>query len=194
MANLITPEMTVAASSLFAARAPRDNPNGRKTFYLRGLFTPEAMQSPQFKAIEARLQEIGKEKFGAKFPAMWREGAVKSPFRPQVESKGYPERFACFINMSTGEAFKPNVYDEKGNIITDPSKVYPGCVVRASVSLRAYGGPGTTFSAGISIDLRNVLWLRDGEKLAGGQSDGRGDFNLPLPEEANDDLNSLVAA
>lgn len=194
MANLVTPEATLAAASLFVARAPKDNPNGKKTFYARLLFTAAAMQTPEWKAIEARVMEVGKEAFGAKFPAMWREGAVKSPFRPQVESKGYPAQFACFINTSANEDYAPAVVIGRGaQPLTDTSKVYPGCVVRASVSVRAYGGPGKSYASGISIDLRNVLWVRDGERLKNAVSSAAEDFGGVLPEEeVNDDLNNLV--
>jgi hypothetical protein len=130
MANLITPEATVAAASLFVARAPKENPAGKKAFYLRLLFTPEAMQTSHWKAIEARVMELGKETFGNKFAAMLKERGIRSPFRTDVQTKGYPEEYAAFVNMSSGEAFQPKVITADGRAITDPTKVYPGCVVR----------------------------------------------------------------
>lgn len=192
MANLITPEGTIASSSLFVARAPKDNANGKKTFYARLLFTPAAMQTPQFKAIEQRIMEVGKEAFGSKFPAMWKEGGIRSPFRKDVVTKGYPETFSCFINLSANEEYPPQVVGRDGQPLDDRKKVYPGAVIRASVSVRAYGGGKTGFAPGISIDLRNVQWVRDGEKLKGAQADASEEFGK-LPEEAsNDDLNDLV--
>ena len=190
MTNLLTPEVTVASSSLFVARAPKENANGKKTFYLRMLFTPDALQSPQFKAIGARVMEVGKEAFGPKFAAMWKEDGIRSPFRKDVVTKGYPETFACFINTSANEEYPPQVVGRNSQPIDDRKKIYPGAVVRASVSVRAYGGGKTGFAPGIAIDLRNVQWVGDGERLKGAQADAAEEFGS-LPED-NDNLTDLV--
>ena len=48
--------------------------------------------------------------------------------------------------------------------ITDPSEVYSGCQVRASLNVFAYDRAG---NRGISLGLNNVQKLADGERLDG---------------------------
>jgi hypothetical protein len=191
---IITPIGTAAWPHLFTAVLPRRaKPTDKPKFSLTILFTEAAMNTPEGARLKQEVVNCGIAKWGEqKFTAMVNEGVVKMPFRRDVTTKGYPEHFKCFVNMTSGADFPPAVVDRyldpatgKAKAITDPRLVVSGTEVRASVSCRAYGGPGTEFAAGIAIDLRNVQRVGDGTPLKlGAASDPDSDFGPAEPSPA----------
>jgi hypothetical protein len=90
-------------------------------------------------------------------------------------TKGYPEDIVAFMNCSALAHQKPKLVDRDIQELFDPAaELYPGAIVRLSVSLRAYGGPGSRFpnNRGISVDLVNVQKWDDRPRLAFARGDG----------------------
>lgn len=204
MANLLTPEGVLLSSSVFEAKLSKEaKPGDKPKYWVRVGFDADASKSPEMLAINAAVHEAARALWGKdKADAMLREGSVRSPFRKDVAAKGYPGYVAVWIGSSALESFPPNVVskyvDEKtGKLIpvTDKREIYAGCRVRMSVVARAYGGPGTKFDPGISLDLRNVQKLGDGERLSAG-TDANEDFpggeTAPPPADPNESVEGLL--
>ena len=207
-----TPDGVVAWNGLFVAQLPKDpKPTDKAKYNVRLLFTADAMKTPEFAALKQLVVSTAKEKWGDKAEAMIKEGSVRLPFRTDIAAKGYPEQFKCFLNLNSVNA--PGIVDRyadpktgKARVITDPKEVYSGCVGRATVGAFAYGGPGTNYSAGVSLGLRNFQLRNEAGKTyerMDGRSTGEDDFGAEAPSEASfasdggatsskDDLNDLL--
>jgi hypothetical protein len=178
---LISPEATASYPALFTPKLPKNaKPTDKPKFSVTLLFTPAAMQTPEFKAMQEAVVRCAVNKWGAKGETMIREKALRLPFRTDVESKGHPADYACFINCNTGEATPPAVVGRDGKPITDQREVYAGCKVRVSLGAYAYGGPGTDQTPGVALGLRNVQKLGDGPRLDN-RTTAAQDFGAPLP-------------
>lgn len=86
-----------------------------------------------------------------------------------------------FLNASSRE--KPKVVDRELNPITDPSVIYSGCIVNASVTLYAYK---TDVSKGVAAALNAVQLVKRGERIGWGPS-VENEFTA-LPEDEEDEL------
>lgn len=199
MPNLLSPAVVVSYPHLFKAVPRKKVQPGQANppkFSASFLFTQAAMDTDETKAILAAVQAAGIEKWGkTAFEAMVNEGTFESPFKRDISAKGYPSGFVRYISSDSGENYPPAVVSRfidpatgKLAAITDPKEIYPGAVVRVSLSPRAYGGPGTGFKPGVKLDLRNVQKIGDGERLAGGSSDAGDDFGPgEAPQQASEE-------
>jgi hypothetical protein len=198
-AALLTPPGVAAYPHLFVAVLPKKaKSTDAPKFSTAILFDEAAMATPEWKAVMDAVVACGIGKWGeAKFRAMLNEDSVNLPFRKDVTSKGYPDTFKRFINITSGAAYPPAVVDRRGVAIKDTRAIISGTPIRASLSTRAYGGPGTDYKAGIALDMRNIQKLGEGAPLAlGGASDPKADFGAPLDPEpaagAGGDLADLM--
>lgn len=188
---LITPVGTAAWPKLFVAALPHNaKADDKPKFTMALLFDEAGMASPEMATLQAAVMDCGVAKWGeAKFRVMLEEGAVKLPFLKDIATKGYPPHIKRYINIASGENYPPAVVDRSSNAIKDTRAIISGTQVRASVSVRAYGGPGVTakngspVSPGIQIDMRNVQKVNEGTPLSiGGSGDAKADFgSAPLP-------------
>lgn len=152
--------------------APQQPPSGGDPKYGAAfLFTDQEDLKPLQKAAFG----VVVEKFGAeKAKEMLKTGRfrlVGGPYhsiRTDVEAKGYPEEVVGFINAnSNSQPGVVSIYpDEEGrpSVITDESKVYPGVIVKASVTPYWYDVEG---NRGVTWGLNNIQVIRDGERLDG---------------------------
>lgn len=159
---LTTPEAVLSYPSLFQPRAMNegDTPKYEATF----IFGPDT----DLTEIRQAIMEVGKAKWGDKFPGMLKAGKVRLPLRDDWEDKGYPEDSTFFAARSHNRPGVVSVYPSehdpsKPALITDENKIYPGCVVKGLVSCYAYTKP----QPGITFGLEGVQKIRDGERLDG---------------------------
>lgn len=170
MTSLITPECILDHPNLFKAKLPRNAKPGDKPKYNAVLlFTHEAMKAPEFAALQQAVLERAREEWGAKAEEFIRTGARKTPFRKDVEARGYdPKEIGGFINTNATEDYPPQVVGRAADgqlaVITDTREIYRGVRARVSLSCYAYDFNGVK---GISFGLRNVLKVGDGPRLGG---------------------------
>lgn len=170
--TLITPKARLAFPALFEARSYNNQP---AKFSATLVFDKAAQATPEFAKLKAAAGAAAKAKFGDKIPK-----TLKSPFRDGEEKDGVAgfNEDDVFINITSKR--KPRVVDRnkvdgKFPDITDEDRVYPGCYVRASVSVYAYDKDG---GKGVAFGMNNVQFLDDGERIAsGGGSRAEGDFD-----------------
>lgn len=132
------------------------------------VFVPAIMQAypklgTDLKTVKQAVLAAGRAKW-TKFDEMVKAGRLKLPFRDDVAAKGYPEG-SIFINVRSNQ--KPGIVmphagpDGKPMQLTDTALIYPGAIVRASLTAFAYDN----VSQGVSLALNNIQWLGHGDRL-----------------------------
>ena len=164
--QITTPHAILSYPHLFEPQPAFGDPDPSKAKYACVLvFRKDA----DLSELQAFAREIGRGKWGAKFEELFKSGKIRSPFRDDVESKGYPQDTVCFINAKSpgapGVVSKYAGPDGKPSPITDESEVYAGCSVRATVSCYADDHPAG--GKGLAFGLGNVQKLDDGPRLDG---------------------------
>jgi hypothetical protein len=186
MSRVITPEAIISYPNLLE---PRAMGNGKPKYGAAFVFTPEAQETPAFKAMEKALVDAMVGGFGKKAAAAVvqavqavksgkavgdeiKVGGIRWPIRYDGGAKGYPEG-SCYVNARSER--KPGVVsifpgpDGKPARLTDDEiqdQVYPGSVVKASLDAYSYG-PGDHGNKGVTFGLGNIQRIRDGERLDG---------------------------
>lgn len=161
MTKVFTPQAVLSYPHLFEPNTP---PGATEAVYSCALVFEQGTDLTEMKKAAV---EAAKEKFGAKAEALIRDGKLKLPFRTDAEDKGYPEG-SIFMNVKNKQ--KPGIVsiypgpDGKPTAITDPSQVYAGCKVRASLRAYAYDVSG---NKGVAFALGNLQKLADGDRLDG---------------------------
>lgn len=175
--RVITPEAIISYPTLFEPRASEE---GKQPKYSCALIFPEGTDLTELKAA---AKEAAVEKFGAKLPKN-----LRMPFRDDGEEKGYPEGSIFFNARGTRKPGVVAAYADprtgKPAVIDDPEAVYPGQIVRASVTAYGYDVSG---NRGVAFGLNNVQILRDGERLDGGRS-ATDEFEATAPAPDLSDL------
>lgn len=177
--TVITPECTLSFPALYEPRAAK--PGETPMYSCQLVFAPGTDLKPLMSVAGATLVE----KFGADAMEQVRLGKLKTPFRKDCESKGYPPGtifMNCRSKMKPGLVGKHAGPDGKPEPISDPAKMYAGCKVRASVTAFAYE---QKMNKGVSFSINNLQWLGDGPRLDGRRA-AADEFDVI--EETADDL------
>jgi hypothetical protein len=184
-ARVITPECTLSFPKIFA-------PDEKGKFGGVLVFKEGA----DLSALKKAALHVATEKFGAKAADMIRKGQIRweggphHVFRTDGEDK-YGEG-TVFINARTNtQPGAVSIYPDangKPARITDESQIYPGCVVRASVTAYWYDVDG---NRGIAWALNNIQKLRDGDRL---DSRVAAENEFEADPNAMADLDSLTEA
>jgi hypothetical protein len=175
----ITPAATLSYPALFE---PKTMQGSDKPKYSASLVFPPGTDLKQMQRL---AQEAATEKFGDKWPALHRAGRFRFPFRTDGEEKGYAKG-SVFINAKSDT--KPGVVgpmagaDGKPVPIDDEDDMYPGCIVRASITFFAYDQQG---NKGVGVGLNNIQKMRDGKRLDGRRA-ASDEFD-PIEEAAFED-------
>lgn len=108
---------------------------------------------------------------------------IKTPLRDGDEERPDDESYKgmYFINATSKNA--PQIVDRALETITDHTKVYSGCYVRASITMYAFSVSG---NRGIACGLNNLQKVSDGESLMG-RTSAASDFDA-LEDEDDDFL------
>lgn len=161
MTKVISPQAVLSYPHLFEPNLP---PGATEPVYSCALVFEKGTDLSELK--KAALA-AATEKFGNKAEALIRDGKLKMPFRTDAEDKGYPDG-SVFMNVKNKS--KPGIVstypgaDGKPTSIDDPSAVYAGCKVRASLRAYAYDVSG---NKGVAFSLGNLQKLADGDRLDG---------------------------
>lgn len=153
----ITPEAILSYPHLFV-------PNDRGKYTATLVFPPDTDLSEMKKwAFQAAVDALGEEKATKQLQTgqLRFVGGPHHVFRTDAEAKGY-EPGSVFINCSSSK--KPGIVDQLLNDITDPSRLYPGAIVKAHINPFYYDKEG---NRGISWGLNNIQLWKDSEPLDG---------------------------
>lgn len=163
------------------------------------LFSPEAQQTPEYKALVKAAITCAEEKWGSKAKQMIRDEKINNPFLSATE-KGYdPDRFEGWKMLRTHSKFRPSIVDryldpatgKPREIPNDSEEIYAGCLVRCSVTVKDYDVTG---NKGITFYLGNIQKMGDDERLGGGVA-AVDEFDAePLPESALEEIEAAQDA
>lgn len=133
------------------------------------------------KAINAAVEaakEAGKVKLGGKTT-----GKMKLPLRDGDEERPDDEAYANSYFLNASSKTKPGIVDKFAKPIMEQDMVYSGCHIRASINFYAFNTSG---NKGIACGLNHIMFIKDGERLAGGAS-AESDFAGILDEKYEDE-------
>jgi hypothetical protein len=193
--TLFTSRAILLSSSLWTPKGSPSNPT-KLEFYAQIGFTEADLKSPDGKRLTEAVLDLCHRVGGPNVEDQIKAGRFRFPIRridpEKLAQKGWPKTLVRDVNMKSGQDYPPRIVDAHVDPIIDRSEIYPGCIVRASVTLFSYP-QGKSPIPGVSIALSNIQKLDDGPRLAGARGDGS-EFGeaggLAAPDE--DDINDLI--
>jgi hypothetical protein len=185
--NLRTCPARLSYPSLFEKSKPRGNITEQK--YSATLLFP---LTASMALLEEAIGHTAIEEFGSK----WKSASLRLPIRDQGEKEGKAgyTKGAKFITCKSDQ--RPGIVGADGRPMTDPSLIYAGCWVIATIRPFAYTSP----SKGISTGLQNIVKIADDEPFGGAPADPNEEFADILDSSASgeslfgeDDAKSSIA-
>lgn len=124
---------------------------------------------PQIKMIEKAMEEVAKEKWGAKAPGIMKEMKAGGKLcLKDGNSKASYDGFEGMMFVSSTSATRPLTLDRQKNPLTEEDGVlYSGCYVNVSLELWAQDNQ---FGKRINAQLGGVQFVKDGDAFGGGGS------------------------
>jgi len=161
----------LAFPALFEAKTV--NGEGEPAFSASFLMEPD---HPAVKALRAAFETIGKDKWGAKWPAVKKE--IEAKDRTALHDGDTKSDYAGFpgnLFVSSRNKTRPLVIDrDKAPLVQADGRPYAGCYVNASIELWCQDN---NYGKRINASLRGVQFLRDGDAFAGGGSASEDEFD-----------------
>lgn len=122
---------------------------------------------PQIAKIKEALEQLGKDKWGAKWPQVKKE--IEAKDRTALhdgDTKADYEGYAGNFFISARNKTRVTVVDrDRTPLVQADGKPYAGCYVNASIELWCQDN---NYGKRINASLRGVQFLKDGEAFAGG--------------------------
>jgi hypothetical protein len=175
--TLLSPVVRLSYPALFEARAMRnpDGTEGKAKYGATLHFDERSKQDPKFKELMKDLvEEVNlfarrrwpDEAAHAK-PPFLDDCKLKSPWldpqSPRYRDKPELKGVIRFIRPSSNR--RVPCVNRLRNPITDPELLYPGCYVKALLTVFTYSNTG---NFGPGFGLRGIQFVEDGERLDGG--------------------------
>lgn len=133
--------------------------------------------STDMKLLQAKIEEAVKDKWGSKKPKNLTLPIMDGDDSDRAEREG-----CWYINGKAGK-YRPALVDRYKDEIEDPEEFYAGCYARAVITLYSYDRKDIG-KAGVSVGIRSIQKIRDGEPLVSRVS-AENEFD-DLPDETDD--------
>jgi len=167
--NTYTPIFRGSYPVLFSPKKMSKKAKDDDLWYsITGLFE-YGRKDPVFKemkrvALEALIAEFGpKEQWPPKINLPFRLQEERGKFNKETQQVELPPgHVEGNVFMIFKGRHKPGVVDEHANDVRDPSKIYGGCYLQATVRPYTYDTEG---NKGVAFGLQNVQFVRDGESF-----------------------------
>lgn len=141
--------------------------------------------NPALPKIAEAINAVAVEKWGAKAADTLQQlkAAGKLPVRDGDAKSNY-EGYAGNLYMNANSKVRPLILgggpDGKAPLAATDGKMYSGCYVNAMVSFWAQDNQ---FGKRVNASLLGVQFVKDGDRLAGGESASADDFAAIVPEK-----------
>lgn len=171
----------LAFPELFTAKTV--NGEGEPAFSASFLFAPD---HPAAKLVREAQEEVGKQKWGAKWPTVKKEMEAKDRLAlHDGDAKASYAGYEGNMYVSSRNKVRPVVVDrDRTPLQPGDSKPYAGCYVTALVELWAQDN---AYGKRINASLRGVQFLKDGDAFSGGGVASEDEFDdLGAGAEAED--------
>lgn len=172
----------LAFPQLFEAKSV--NGEGEPAFSASFLMDPKHTAAAELRAA---FETLGKDKWGAKWPAIKKE--IEAKDRTALHDGDTKSSYGGFegnLFVSARTKTRPLVIDkDKTQLDSADGKPYAGCYVNAVIELWAQDN---NYGKRINASLRGVQFVRDGEAFGGGGSASEDDFDDVTEGAAADDL------
>lgn len=143
---------------------PRANEKGELQFSGAFIFAPD---HSGIKDLDAVIDEVGKAKWGAKWPQILKE--LKAGDRLPIHNGDSKASLAGYEGNMFFNAYnkvRPTVVDrDRSPLTAQDGKPYGGCYVNAIVDVWAQEN---SYGKRINCQLQGVQYVRDGDSFAGG--------------------------
>lgn len=163
----IGPYTGAYAQGLFQASAVNDNDEPK---YGITLLIPKdkAAKDPSFKALQAMIEQVAKEKFGPNWKA---NPKIHNPIRDGDVEKPEKKEFAGMFFIRASSKNRPGLVNRHLVPITDKEEAYSGCKFVVSANVFAFEfkpkDGKAVMSRGISLGLNNAMMFEKGERIDG---------------------------
>jgi hypothetical protein len=131
---------------------------------------------PAVAELKKAMEQVGKEKWGAKWPAVKKE--IEAKDRTALHDGDTKADYAGFpghLFVSARNKTRPLVIDRDKTPLTQADgRPYAGCFVNASIELWCQDN---NYGKRINASLRGVQFLRDGDAFAGGGAASDDEFD-----------------
>jgi hypothetical protein len=164
---------------------PEPFPTGNdKTPYFSATFLLPKTH-PQIKEIEAVMDALAKDKWGAKGPNTLKAAkAIGKVFFRDGEAKPDYDGFEGHYFVSARNKVRPTIIDGQRNPLSEADgKPYGGCYVNAKIGCYAY----TKGNNGLGASILGIQFLRDGDAFGGARAADSDDFDEISAEESEAD-------
>ena len=150
---------------------PKVKKNGSKQWGCTLLF-PKTTDLSELKAV---VVEVAKAEWGDKAVDMLKNELIKSPFLDgdgkQGLNKETGERHPgyagnLFIRVTSGEEYRPKLFDRNVNPTNSQDELYSGAYVYAVVN--AYTWENDENGKGVTLGVSMIQKAKDGDRLGGG--------------------------
>lgn len=161
----------LAFPTLFEAKTV--NGEGKPAFSASFLIDPA---DPQVKAINAAIEQVAKDKWGAKADAVLKQMRAQDKVcLHDGDLKANYDGFPGNLYISSRSATRPLVIDaDKSPLAEQDGKPYAGCFVNASIELWPQDN---NFGKRVNASLRGVQFFRDGDAFTGGGAASEDEFD-----------------
>lgn len=142
---------------------------------------------PQIAEVNAAIEAVAKEKWGAKAPAVLKELRAKDRVAlHDGDTKVQYEGFEGNFYISARSKVRPLVANRDKSVLTESDGVvYAGCYVYATIELWAQDN---NYGKRINAQVKTVQFFRDGDAFSGGGQGGTEEDLEDLSEGVDADL------
>lgn len=148
------------------------NGEGKPAFSANFLIDPA---DPQVKVINAAIDTVAKEKWGAKAEQVLKQMRATDKVCLHDGNLKQEDGYRDMLYISSRNATRPLVIDaDKSPLTEQDGKPYSGCYVNASIELWAQDN---NYGKRVNASLSGVQFFRDGDAFAGGRAADVDDFD-----------------
>lgn len=181
--KIVTPEFRGSYVTLVKPRAIEE---GKEPKYSMNIVLkkkdPETIKF--IKRLEAAFQAEMIETLGKALPfAACKHYPIRDGNKPNEDGEVSEITKGCWV-ITASNKFKPGCIDKNGNKLISEDELYSGAFYRASVS--AWAWKHATGGKGVSVNLDNVMKIKDGDRFGGGSS-AEADFEEYIDSDGSDE-------
>lgn len=176
----------LAFPALFSPKAMPNEPADKAAYSASFILDP-ATNAADIKAINAAIDVVAKEKWGAKADTVMKGIRAKGDvcLRSGDEKAEY-DGFEGNMYISTRSKTRPLVIDrDKSPLTEQDGRPYGGCFVNASIEIWAQDN---NYGKRINCQVKGVQFYKDGDAFSGGGAASPDEFDDLGVDELADDL------